>query len=192
MQLAVPKPMTREQFLAWEDRQELRYEFDGLQPVAMTGGTATHSRLQRNLAIALGGRLRGTPCEFHGSDLKIETARGFRYSDGFVTCSPVAGDATVVREPVVVFEVLSDSTARTDLVTKNQEYAAIETVRRYIVLAQDAMAGTMFERVGDDWVGHLLNADSVLHMAEIGVDLPLTELYDGVEIPVAAADPLAC
>lgn len=38
MQLALPKPMTREQFLAWEDRQELRYEFDGFQPLAMTGG----------------------------------------------------------------------------------------------------------------------------------------------------------
>ena len=191
MQLAVPKPMTREQFLAWEDRQELRYEFDGFEPVAMTGGTAAHSRQQRNLAIAVGGRLRGRPCEFHGSDLKIETARGFRYSDGFVTCSPVAADATVAGEPVVIFEVLSDSTARTDLVTKNREYAEIATVRRYVVLAQDAMAGTMFERIGDDWVGHLLSAASLLHMPEIGIDLPLAELYDGVELPASDADRLA-
>jgi Uma2 family endonuclease len=133
--------MTREEFLAWEERQELRYEFDGSQVMAMTGGTVTHSRLQRNIAISLGGRLRGTRCEFHGSDLKIQTARGFRYSDGFVACAPVAGNATVIREPVVIFEVLSDSTARTDLVTKNQEYAEIATMRRYIVLAQDAVAG---------------------------------------------------
>jgi Uma2 family endonuclease len=189
MQLALTKPMTREQFLAWEERQEPRYEFDGFQPLAMTGGTATHSRLQRNIAIAVGGRLRGMPCEFHGSDLKIETARGFRYSDGFVVCSPVARDATVVHDPVVIFEVLSDSTARTDLVTKNQEYAAIETMRRYIVLAQDEIAGTVFERIGDDWVGHLLPADSVLRMPEIGIEVPLTELYDGVGFPVADAEP---
>ena len=191
MQLAVPKPMTREQFLAWEERQELRYELDGFEPVAMTGGTAAHSRLQRNITIAVGGRLRGTPCEFHGSDLKIETASGFRYSDGFVACSPIAADATVVREPVVIFEVLSDSTARTDLVTKNREYAAIETVRRYIVLAQDAMAGTLFERIGDDWVGHLLNADSVLRMPEIGIEVALAELYDGVELTAADPETLA-
>ena len=62
---------------------------------------------------------------------------------------------------MVIFEVLSESTARTDLVTKNHEYAAIASVRRYIVLAQDEMAGTMFERIGDDWVGHLLNAASI-------------------------------
>ena len=54
--------MTREQFLAWEERQQLRYEFDGFQPVAMTGGTAAHAAIQRNLAMAVGGRLRGGTC----------------------------------------------------------------------------------------------------------------------------------
>ena len=189
MQLALPKPMTREEFLAWEEGQELRYEFDGFQPLAMTGGTVTHSAIQHNLHVVIGGRLRGGPCRYHGSDLKIETARSFRYPDGFVVCSPVARDASVVRGPVVIFEVLNDSTARTDLVTKNQEYAAIDTMRRYIVLAQDAMAGTMFERIGDDWVGHLLNADSVLRMPEIGIEVALTDLYDGVELPAADAEP---
>jgi Uma2 family endonuclease len=179
--------MTREQFLAWEDKQPLRYEFDGIEPVAMTGGTAAHAVIQHNLHLAVGGRLRGAPCRFYGSDLKIETASGFRYPDGFVVCSPVARDSTVVGEPVVIFEVLSASTASTDLVTKNQEYAATPSVQRYIVLAQDAIAGTMFERVGADWVGHLLRPDSTLHMPEIGIDLPLAELYDGVDFAVAAA-----
>jgi Uma2 family endonuclease len=180
MSIAQRTPMTREQFLAWEEKQELRYEFDGFQPVAMTGGTAAHAGIQRNLAISVGGRLRGGPCRFYGSDLKIETANGYRYPDGFVVCSPVAPHATVVRDPVVIFEVLSESTAGTDLVTKNQEYAANASVQSYIVLAQDAIGGTMFERAGSDWVGHLLNADSHLRMPEIGVELPLAELYDGV------------
>ena len=52
---------------------------------------------QRNLAISIGGRLRGKPCQFYGSDLKIEVAGRIRYPDGFVVCSPVANDATGVR-----------------------------------------------------------------------------------------------
>ena len=179
---ALPKPMTLEQFLSWEAQQELRYEFDGIQPVAMTGGTAAHSAIQRNLAIVIGGRLRGKPCQFHGSDLKIEVAGRIRYPDGFVVCSPVARDATVVCDPVVIFEVTSDSTARTDAVNKNHEYAATLLVRRYVLLAPDQIAGTMFERVGDDWVGHLLRPDTVLRMPEIGIDAPLAELYEGVDL----------
>ena len=177
--------MTIEQFLAWEARQELRHEFDGFKPVAMTGGTAAHATIQRNLAIVVGGRLRNTPCRFYGSDLKIEVSGKIRYPDGFVVCSPVARDATVVREPVVIFEVLSDSTARTDTIAKNQEYAATPSVRRYVLLAQDEIAGTMFERIGSDWVGHLLAADTILRMPEIGIEMPLAELYEGIDLASA-------
>jgi Uma2 family endonuclease len=182
MSVALRRPMTRDEFLAWEQTQELRYEFDGFEPVAMSGGTTSHARIQRNLAISIAGRLRGTPCEFFGSDLKIETDGSMRYPDGFVVCTPANGRETVIRDPVVIFEVLSDSSARTDLVTKNREYAATPSVMRYIVLAQDAMAGTMFERIGADWVGHLLNEQSILRMPEIGLEVPLSELYEGVDL----------
>ena len=64
MNLAVRKPMSLAEFLEWEDRQELRYEFDGVEPSAMTGGTARHATIQRNFAVAIGNRLRGKPCQF--------------------------------------------------------------------------------------------------------------------------------
>lgn len=66
--------MTLEQFLDWDERQELRYEFDGHQPVAKTGGTFAHAAIQRNLLFSLTGRLRGRPCQPVGSELKIEVA----------------------------------------------------------------------------------------------------------------------
>ncbi len=174
--------MSLPEFLEWEERQELKYEFDGIQPIAMTGGTAAHAAVQRNLAISIGARLRGRECQFFGSELKIEAAGHIRYPDGFVVCSPVLARTKVVKDPVVIFEVLSESTGRTDLVTKNHEYAATPSVRRYIILAQDEMAGNMFERIGDDWVGHLLAADTILRMPEIGGEVPLAELYEGVDL----------
>jgi hypothetical protein len=48
--------MTLAQFLDWEDRQELRYEFDGFQPIAMTGGTQAHAAIQVSLITALNRR----------------------------------------------------------------------------------------------------------------------------------------
>jgi hypothetical protein len=53
------------------------------------------------------------------------------------------------------------------------------------------MSGTMFERIGTDWVGHLLHAGSILRMPEIDIEVPLAELYDGIDLspaePAAAA-----
>jgi Uma2 family endonuclease len=88
------------------ERQPLRYEFDGFQPVAMTGDTAAHSAIQRNSLHALTGRLRGKPCQPFGNDLKIEVVGRIGYPDTFVVCTQVAPRQTVVTDPVVVFEVL--------------------------------------------------------------------------------------
>ena len=172
MNLALSKPMSLAEFLDWEEKQPLRYEFDGFQPVAMTGGTAAHADIQANIAASLRGRLRGKACKYYGNDLKIEAAGHIRYPDGFVVCSPVANTSTVVRDPVVVFEVLSPSTSSTDRIVKNQEYRATPSVQRYIILEQDRVAATVFTRTDGEWIGRVVLDDAILSMPEIGIRGP--------------------
>jgi Uma2 family endonuclease len=188
MNVALRKPMTLAEFLVWEERQPLRHEFDGFGPVAMVGGTFGHSAIQRNLAIAVGGRLRGKPCSFHGSDLKIQVAEGhIRYPDGMVVCSPVERPATLVRDPVIVFEVLGPSTAGNDRIVKAREHQATPSVQRYVMLEQDGIGATVYAPAGEVWTHEILVAESVLRLPEIGVELPLSELYEGLEFEADAA-----
>lgn len=189
MNIALRRFMTIDEFLAWERRQELRYEFDGLQPVAMTGGTIEHSVIATNLVRALEDRLRGKPCRAVRGDLKIIVAGRIRYPDAMVTCTPIPRGTDVIPEPVIVFEVLSSSTASTDRIEKNGGYRATPSIRRYVMLEQTCQAATVFSREGDDWVGHMLTGTAVLAMPEIGVDLPLDILYAGVEFPDPSAEP---
>jgi Uma2 family endonuclease len=182
MNIALRRPMSLAEFLAWEERQELRYEFDGFQPVAMVGGTAAHATVQRNLVTALTNRLRGSRCQPFGCELKIEVAGSIRYPDAFVVCTPVERNAKVVHDPVVIFEVLSPGTARVDRVTKNAEYRQTDSILRYVMLEQDSQAATVFAREGDRWVGSLLTGEAVLSMPEIGIEVPLAELYDGLDL----------
>ena len=187
MNVALRRPMTLDEFLAWERRQELRYEFDGTRPVAMTGGTVEHSEIATNLVEALRRRLQGRPCRAFRGDLKILVAGRVRYPDAAVTCSPVPRGTDIVPEPVVVFEVLSASTAATDRIEKNEEYRLTPSIRRYVMLEQARQAATVFARTGDGWAGHVLTGDAVLAMPEIGVELPLAEAYAGIEF--ATDDP---
>ena len=182
MNLAVRKPMSLAEFLEWEERQELRYEFDGIEPVAMTGGSVGHATIQANLAIALGGRLRGTPCRFYGSDLKIQVANDhIRYPDGMVACSPADRTANLVRDPVVIFEVLSPSTAAQDRIVKAREYQATPSVQRYVMLEQDRIGATVHVRAQDGWSVLVLKDEDTIAMPEIGLSVPLAEFYDGLE-----------
>jgi len=173
--------MSMAEFLAWEERQEFKYEFDGFEPVAMVGVTHAHSVIQRNVLFALTSRLRGKPCQPHGSDLKIEVAGRIRYPDAFVICTPRANTDKIVTDPVVIFEILSDGTERRDRITKNEEYRLTPSVRRYVMLEQDEQAATVFAREGERWVGSLLKGEVVLSMPEIGIEVPLAEFYEGLD-----------
>src|SRR5271166_2225280 len=181
MNLAVPRPMSLTQFLAWEERQELRYEFDGTRPIAMVGGTRAHAAIQRNLAFALTGRLRGKPCQFFGSDLKIKAAENnCRYPDGIVTCTGGENASTIVSDPVVIFEVLSPSTAADDRIVKAREYQATPSVQRYVMLEQDRIGATVHVRAQDGWSVLVLKDDDTLVMPEIDLAIPLAEFYEGL------------
>jgi Uma2 family endonuclease len=189
MNVAVGKSMTLAEFLTWEDRQELRHEFDGARVIAMAGGTAAHAFIQRNLAAALHSRLRGQPCRFVGSDMKFLTAEGtVRYPDGMVVCSPLASKAKFVETPTIVFEVLSPSTTDTDRIVKALEYEATPSVMRYVMLEQDSAAAVVYARAGASWMNQILVGGAALALPELGFEFPLAELYEGVEFEAADED----
>ena len=173
--------MSLAEFLAWEERQETKYEFDGFGPVAMVGVTWAHSTIQRNILLALGTRLRGQPCQPHGSDLKVEVAGRIRYPDAFVVCTPRVPSDRIITDPVVIVEILSEGSNRRDRVTKNEEYRLTPSVQRYVMLEQDEPAATVFACQGESWIGTLHLAGSILSMPEIGIELPLSELYEGLD-----------
>jgi Uma2 family endonuclease len=113
MSVALHKPITLAEFLAWEERQEVRYEFDGFEPVAMTGGTIAHDQITFDLRTALVARRAGKPCRPLGPNVKIIADGRVRYPDAIVVCRPVSPAATVAGDPVVVFEVLSEGSSQT-------------------------------------------------------------------------------
>ena len=103
MNVAMRKTMTLAEFLAWEERQELRFEFDGFRPLAMTGGTIAHEAIGGTLRMLLGEQLRGKACHVRGPTLKVEVAGRIRYPDAFVHCSEVPRRETVIRDPADIY-----------------------------------------------------------------------------------------
>ena len=182
MTIALRKPMTREEFFAWAEGQEGRYEFDGFQPVAMTGGTNRHGIISRNLNGQLYLRLRGQPCQSmppEGGGVAT-VGNTVRYPDAVVTCSPLLAGERHVPDPVVVFEVISPSSVQTDQVTKPIEYEAVLSIKRYVLIEQARMMVTVHSRQHDEpWTKTPVFL-GVLDLPETGIEIPLSDIYDGV------------
>jgi Uma2 family endonuclease len=175
--------MTRDQFFVWAEAQGGRYEFDGFQPVAMTGGNLNHNQIAINILVALRGRLGGTGCRPHGMDAGVATAGDtVRYPDGVVTCSPVNGISRLVPNPVVVFEVINPTSSHMDRIVKLREYAAVDSIRRYIIVESASAGLTVHERqaAGQRWTVTPATADDLLPLPEIGIEIPVAELYEDV------------
>jgi Uma2 family endonuclease len=184
MSIVSRRPMSLSEFLAWEERQEERWEFDGTQPVAMTGGTFAHETIGATLRAVLRERLRGKPCRVLGPTMKIEVVGKIRYPDAFVFCKPAERTDKVIPEPVVIFEVTSPGTARIDRIVKLREYQATESVRRYVILEQDSVAATVFAREGGVWTAEAMIDGDTLAMPEIGIEVALAEIYADVDLPL--------
>src|SRR5437764_6674816 len=111
---AAEKPMSRDEFLAWEREQPERYEFDGFGATMVTGGSLAQPTITMNIAGALRQALRGTGCRPFASDAKVIASGSVRYPDVSVTCTPIDARQDIVPEPVLVVEVISPSTAHLD------------------------------------------------------------------------------
>ena len=174
---------TQEQFFAWEGHGQGRYEFDGFAPVAMTGGTANHSVIMQNLHAALRSRLRGTRCQVLGPDAGLATVgRAVRYPDALVTCSRFAGNALTIPGVVVVFEIVGSTSGRTDRIIKVREYAAVDSIRRYVILESTSVGLQFFERgeAGAPWTAGALTGGDIVQIPEIGAMIPVDEFYEDV------------
>ena len=171
------KPLSLEEFLTWERAQELRYVFDGVQPIpmGMNGGSLAHERLIARIILTVGSRLQ-PPCEVFASGLKVVTEGRVRYPDATVACE--TGDASSdLVEPKIVFEVLSPSSALIDRRVKADEYRNVPSIQAYVILNQDRPEITSMRRV-DAWREvQLVGRDAILRLPELGFDVPLSELY---------------
>lgn len=191
MSYAVRTPtMTREEFFPWAVAQDERYEFDGFAPVLMTGGTPRHSRICHNVWAALRARLRGTSREALGPDAGVATiGQTVRYPDAVISDVRTPDDARLMLGVVAVFEVISPTACRIDRIVKLREYRAVPSIRRYVIVEHASAALTVFFRAEDvlDWTAVALTAEDVLDMPEIGISVPVMELYDGIVFPTDSA-----
>ncbi len=184
MNIARQQPWTIERFLSWASAQDGRHEFDGTRPVAMTGGNARHSRVTTNIHAALRSRLRGTPCSYYGPDLGVQTIGSrVRYPDALVNCARFPDTARLAPDVVVVFEVLSPTSGQTDRIEKVREYAGVPSIRRYVILETRSPGLLVLHRrhPDDAWTAAALTIEETLGLPEIGIEIPVTELYEDVD-----------
>jgi Uma2 family endonuclease len=180
------EPISTADYLSGELISPIKHEFvDGIV-YAMSGATANHNRIATNSTVLIGMQLRGKRCQIFNSDMKVRVRQTrstrFYYSDVSVDCQPGSGGDTFIDNPVVVVEVLSESTRRVDEYEKREAYLSINSLAVYILLEHNSMEALVYRRMDEGFSREVYaSSDAVIALPEIDCELSLQEIYSQVE-----------
>lgn len=187
----VAQPQKRyspEEYLALEETAEYRSEYYRGEIFAMSGGSANHNRIIKNLVITLDAALEGKPCETFVTDMRLHVRKNslYTYPDVMIVCGRieyVKGRTDTITNPVVIFEVFSESTQAYDRGAKFELYRAIETLQDYVLVDQSRVHVEYFHKLEDGrWLlTEFNNLEGVLMLESVGVEIPLSRVYQRVE-----------
>ncbi|MGD1911936.1 MAG: Uma2 family endonuclease [Rivularia sp. (in: cyanobacteria)] len=176
--------MTPQEYLDWEEQQQLKYEYINGEVVAMTGGTIPHNDIALNLASALKNPLRGKGCKVQMADAKLGVSENgpFHYPDVMVSCDERDKRATkVIYHPCLIVEVLSPSTEAIDRGKKFQNYRQISTLKEYILIGAEQMIVECF-RLNEKglWELQTYNQGDEIDLMSVDFKFPIELLYEDV------------
>jgi len=173
-------------YLAGELVSEAKHEYLGGYVYAMAAARNLHSRIASNVLGVLHAKLRGKPCQPYNSDTKIRvnlpTHVRFYYPDVSVVCDSNPPDDSYQDQPVVVVEILSNKTRRIDQGEKKDSYLNLPTLSVYLLVEQDFPAVIAYRRTDQGFIRETYaEREAVVPLAEVGAELQLAEIYEGVE-----------
>ena len=183
---------TPQEYYARERLADYKSDYFQGQIFATARVTARHCLISANIGGEVGNRLKGKPCRAYDSNLRMAVlATGFRcYPDVSVYCGPLRFDEADTEgetavNPIALFEVLSKSTEAYDRGLKAENFRRLETLQAYVLVSQDAPHVEICDRqAGGKWLLREVNTlEAVLSIPALEIDLPLAEVYDGVEFP---------
>lgn len=181
--------MTPAEYLAFDRASEIKHELINGYVYAMTGGSESHSLISVNTSTSLRVQVRGRSCKVYNSDMRVQIdADTYTYPDITVVCgeSRLADrERETLLNPTLIIEVLSPSTERYDRGRKFQLYRQIDSLRTYVLIAQDSPRIEWYVR-GDDGRWQFNDAaglDAQVDLTAIGCTLALDEVYEQVAFP---------
>lgn len=174
-----------EEYLQGELIAEIKHEYLDGYVYAMAGASTNHVRITSNLVSELGQHLKNMPCDVLSSDFKVNVNnRKFFYPDVVVICDKnneyLHGNDFFTQNPLLIVEVLSSSTQRTDRTLKRLAYQSLPSLQEYVLIEQD-FVDIEVSRRSVNWDSHHYFLGDAVRFESLDFILPVTEIYRRVD-----------
>lgn len=186
----VLKPVSFEEYLAFEEKAQIKHELvDGIL-YAMAGASDRHNRVLMNIAGHLWQAARKGPCRVYANDMKLKVDRltGY-YPDVMVVCDPDDNETYYKKSPCLIVEVLSKGTEGSDRREKLHKYRKMASLKAYILVDSLSRRVEGYYREGKRWLYLDVAGEGRFPVPCPEMELSLDEVYESLEVPLERPDP---
>ncbi len=175
---------TPEEYLALEREAETKSEYFQGEIFAMAGDGLRHNLIIANLIYRVRLKLEGKPCYVFPSDIRVKVQKNglYTYPDVTVTCAePKLEDdrKDTLLNPMVIIEVLSESTEKYDRGNKFRLYRDLESLQEY-----EQRVEKFLRDPSGFWKFEDCSPENPIFRSEsVGIELLLGEIYDKTDVP---------
>jgi Uma2 family endonuclease len=185
--------MTLDEFLRWEDGTDTHYELIDGFPVAMAPPAEAHRMLAVRLVSRIDAKLADRrPCnaQIEPGVVRPDRADSYYVPDIAVTCEPNEPGRQAMVGPILIVEILSPSTERSDRRLKLPVYQKIESVNEILLIDADSHHAELYRRENGHWGIELVRgAAAMLTLVSVDLRISMSELYEGIAVPAGADEP---
>lgn len=183
-QSSLDAPMSEQEYLDFEKNADIRHELIDGQVISMAGSSRQHNAIAGNVFAHCHSALKGKTCRVYSSDVKVRVShrKNYYYPDVVVGCSVDDSNEYYLKNPCLIVEVLSSSTAKRDRTEKLLSYMNIPSLQAYLLVAQDRPEVDLFFRSPDGgWdVQWFEGLELSFQLPCVQTQLSLAEIYAGI------------
>ncbi|NJO14777.1 MAG: Uma2 family endonuclease [Thioploca sp.] len=166
--------ISEQEYLSGELVSEVKHEYINGHVYAMAGAGVNHNRITMNLVRQFGNHLANTPCEPFSSDMKLKVKNDFFYPDFMVVCENP--NEYYTESAIIIVEVLSKSTRKTDQTLKRLAYQSLPSLKEYVLIEPDFVDVEVCRRENHWQSEHSFLGDEV-YFATIDLHLSVEAIY---------------
>ena len=175
--------LTVEEYFELEKNSEVRHEFYFGKLIDMPGESKNANRIAKKIESAFDAILDHKIVEtFRGEvRLNINQTAIYRYPDVMIALISDDEDDYAVTQPIIIVEVLSDSTAKIDTGKKLREYTSLASLQYYLVVSQDEILVQVNQRKGNIWeFGFYDKLTDEIQLSVFDKSVLLKDIYNGI------------
>lgn len=185
------KIYTVEEYFEFEKNSEIRHEYYYGKLIIMPGESKIANLIASNCNFHLRIALKGKGYQIFQSDVKtiVKDNKIYRYPDIVVAPKLDNSDDYLIKEPILLIEVFSEGSSKTDHEAKLKEYAEMATVQYYLIISQYELSVKIYTRQEKGWYyEHLTNENDTIDFPKLGCHLILKDIYEDVKLAENKSD----